>query len=166
MRATRRARSPNLQVAFTHAQQVRSQRSFVLHLRMNGMNRTQSDHACLDLLTLVIWLHAKHERWNQIVLTFYQEADPSCIDLACTPKPWVITSMLYYTIPYHICQCLKLILCNNFEVDVFWESDLNSSNSYSKGAFLLSELTGQTVPFVMRISLLIKAIQLDQSNPQ
>ena len=33
-----------------------------------------------------------------------------------------------------------------------------------KGAFHLSELTGQAIPVVIRISLLIKTIQLDQSN--
>ena len=39
-------------------------------------------------------------------------------------------------------------------------------NNYSKGAFHLSELSGQTLPVVMGISLLIKAIQADQSNPK
>ena len=34
-----------------------------------------------------------------------------------------------------------------------------------QGAFHLSELTGQTIPIVMGISLLIKTIQPDQSNP-
>ena len=36
----------------------------------------------------------------------------------------------------------------------------------SKGAFHLSELTGQTIPVVMRILLLIKTIQPDPSNPK
>ena len=36
----------------------------------------------------------------------------------------------------------------------------------SKGAFHLSELTGQTNPVVMKISLLIKTILPDQSNPK
>ena len=36
----------------------------------------------------------------------------------------------------------------------------------TKGAFHLSELTGKTIPVVMRISLLIKPIQRDQSNPE
>ena len=35
----------------------------------------------------------------------------------------------------------------------------------TKGAFDLSELTGKTTPVVMRILLLIKTIQPDQSNP-
>ena len=35
-----------------------------------------------------------------------------------------------------------------------------------KGAFHLSELTGQTIPVVMRILLLIKTFQLDPSNPK
>ena len=34
----------------------------------------------------------------------------------------------------------------------------------NKDGFHLSELTGQSIPVVMRISLLIKTIQLDQSN--
>ena len=37
---------------------------------------------------------------------------------------------------------------------------------YLKGAFHLSELTGQTIPVVMRISLLIKTIQPDMLNPK
>ena len=42
-----------------------------------------------------------------------------------------------------------------------------TSKSYeSNGAFHLSELTGQTIPVVMRISLLIKSIQPDMSNPK
>ena len=36
----------------------------------------------------------------------------------------------------------------------------------AKGAFHLSELSGQTIPVVLRISLLIKTIQPDQSNPK
>jgi len=36
----------------------------------------------------------------------------------------------------------------------------------SKGAFHLSELTGQTITVAMKISLLIKTIQPDQSNPK
>ena len=35
-----------------------------------------------------------------------------------------------------------------------------------KGAFHLSELTGQTIPVVMRISLLIKTTQPDMLNPK
>ena len=46
LRAARGARSPNLQV-ITHASHVRNQLSFGLPIRMNGMYRTQSDHACL-----------------------------------------------------------------------------------------------------------------------
>ena len=48
-------RSPqsNLQVVITHASHVCSQHSF--GLRMNGMHRTQFDHALLDLLSLKIW---------------------------------------------------------------------------------------------------------------
>ena len=33
-------------------------------------------------------------------------------------------------------------------------------------AFHLPQLTGQTIPVIMRISLLIKAIQPDQSKPK
>ena len=36
----------------------------------------------------------------------------------------------------------------------------------TKGALHLSELTGQAILFVMRILLLIKAIQPDQSKPK
>ena len=36
----------------------------------------------------------------------------------------------------------------------------------TNGAFHLSELTGQTIPVVMRISILIKIFQSDQSNPK
>ena len=36
----------------------------------------------------------------------------------------------------------------------------------TKGAFHLSELTGQDSPVVMKILLIIKAIQPDQSNPK
>ena len=55
LRATRGARNPNLQVVFTHASHASmySQHSFGHPLRMNGMNRTQFDHARLDLLSLL-----------------------------------------------------------------------------------------------------------------
>ena len=36
----------------------------------------------------------------------------------------------------------------------------------SQGFFYLSELTGQTIPVAMIISLLIKPLQPDQSNPK
>ena len=36
----------------------------------------------------------------------------------------------------------------------------------NRGAFDLSELIGQDIPVVMKILLLIKAIQPDQSNPK
>ena len=54
LRATRGACNPNLQVVITHASHVCSQLSFGLPLRMNGIQRTQFDHARLDLLSLVI----------------------------------------------------------------------------------------------------------------
>ena len=38
------------------------------------------------------------------------------------------------------------------------------SSNHIRGAFHLSELTRQTIPVVLRISLLIKTIQPDQSN--
>ena len=44
----------NLQDVIKHASYVCSQHSFGLALRINGMNRTQFDHARLDLLSLVI----------------------------------------------------------------------------------------------------------------
>ena len=52
--ATREAPNPNLQVVITHASHVCSQHSFGLPLRMNGMSKTQFDHARLELLPLVI----------------------------------------------------------------------------------------------------------------
>ena len=55
LRATRGARNPNLQVVITHASHVCSHHSFEFPLKMNGMHRTQFDHARLDLLSLVIW---------------------------------------------------------------------------------------------------------------
>ena len=54
LRATRGARNPKLQVVITHASHVYSQHSFGLQLRMNGTQRTQFDHARLDLLSPVI----------------------------------------------------------------------------------------------------------------
>ena len=54
LQATRGARNPNVQVVITHASLVSNQLSFGLPLRMNGMYRTQFDHARLDLLLLVI----------------------------------------------------------------------------------------------------------------
>ena len=54
LRTTRGAYNPNLQVVITHASHVCSQHSFGLPLKMNEMNRTQFDHAPLDLLPLVI----------------------------------------------------------------------------------------------------------------
>ena len=36
----------------------------------------------------------------------------------------------------------------------------------TKGAFHLSELTGQSIPIVMRIPFLIKTNHPDQSNPK
>ena len=46
--------NPNLQVIITHASRKCSQHSFGLPLRMNGMLKTQFDHARFDLLPLVI----------------------------------------------------------------------------------------------------------------
>ena len=48
---------------------------------------------------------------------------------------------------------------------------INKSGHHIKGfcdlgAFHLSELTSQTIPVVMRISLLIKTLQPDQVNPK
>ena len=54
LREPRGARNPKLQVVITHASHVCSQHSFGLPLRMNGMHRTQFDHARLDFLSLVI----------------------------------------------------------------------------------------------------------------
>ena len=58
LRATRGARNPNVEVVITHASHVCSQLSFGLPLRMNGMHRTQFDHACFDRLSRETY--AKH----------------------------------------------------------------------------------------------------------
>ena len=46
--------------------------------------------------------------------------------------------------------------------DIIWAS--NELMRETKGAFQLSELTGQTIPVLMKISLLIKTIRPDQSD--
>ena len=51
LRATKGARNPNLQVVITHASHVRSQQSFELPLKMNGMHRTQFGQAPFGLST-------------------------------------------------------------------------------------------------------------------
>ena len=43
---------------------------------------------------------------------------------------------------------------------------VNFKSYESNGAFHLSELTCHTIPVAMRISLLIKAIQPDMSDPK
>ena len=45
-------------------------------------------------------------------------------------------------------------------------SNVNLRHKTNKGAFHLSELSGQPISIVMRISLLIKANHPDQSNPK
>ena len=52
---TRGAHNPNLKVAIMHERNVCTQHSIGLLLRMTGMNRMQSDHMCLDLLSYKIW---------------------------------------------------------------------------------------------------------------
>ena len=51
---------------------------------------------------------------------------------------------------------------------LYWQGSQGSCrskrNRKTKGAFHLSELTGQTIPVAMGISLLIKIVQPDQSN--
>ena len=65
-RRRRGARNPNLQVVITHASPVCSQHSFGLPLTMNGMHKTQFDHARLDPLPLVIWsrVFSPSVTWN------------------------------------------------------------------------------------------------------
>ena len=53
LRAIKGARNPYLQVVITNASHVCSQHSFGLLPRMNGMHKTQFDHARFDLLPLV-----------------------------------------------------------------------------------------------------------------
>ena len=66
LRATRGTRNPNLQAVITHASHVCSQYSFGLLLRMNGMHKTQFDHAHFDLIPLIIWSRVfwQSVRWN------------------------------------------------------------------------------------------------------
>ena len=52
---TRGDRNSNLQVAVTHDWHVCSQHTLGLPLKMNGIHRTQSDHALLDLILLTVW---------------------------------------------------------------------------------------------------------------
>ena len=64
-----------------HLSLVCSQHSFGLPLRMNGMLKTQFDHAYFELLPLVIWSRVfwppvmgnlrKAQRWRKSVLTFH-----------------------------------------------------------------------------------------------
>ena len=48
------ARNPTLQVVIPHASHVCSQHLFGLPLKMNGMHKTQYDHARFDVLPLVL----------------------------------------------------------------------------------------------------------------
>ena len=76
--ATRGARNLNLQVVIKHASHVCGQHSFGLPLRMNGMHKTQSDHARFDLLPrnlitrvfnhLSSETYAKAQRWSSSLL--------------------------------------------------------------------------------------------------
>ena len=52
MQATRGARNRNLKIVTTHASHECNQYLFGLPQRMNGMHRTQFDHARLDLLAI------------------------------------------------------------------------------------------------------------------
>ena len=54
LRATRGTRNPNVQVVSMHESPVCCQHSYGLPIRINGMQRTQLDHARLDLLSHVI----------------------------------------------------------------------------------------------------------------
>ena len=64
--ATRGAHNPNLQVVIMHALHVCGQHSFGLPLRMNGMHKTQFDHARFDFLPRVIWsrMFQPSVKWN------------------------------------------------------------------------------------------------------
>ena len=89
LRATRGARNLNLLAIFTHASPVCCQHLFGLPLRMNGMHWTQFDHACFDLLPLVIWSRVfwlsvtwnlrKAQLWNKSVLTFVRCRPHLCL---------------------------------------------------------------------------------------
>ena len=101
LRATRGARNPNLLAVFTHASHVCCQHLFGLPLRTNGMHWTQFDHACFDLLPLVIWSRVfwlsvtwnlrKAQLWNKSVLTFGR----------CRPQLCLILVNLFICLFYH-----------------------------------------------------------------
>ena len=89
LQATRGDRNPNLQFVITHASHVCSQHSFELPLRMYGMHRTQSDHACFDQLS--------HE-------TYAKHSDrPKRFDLrSLSPalcNVWLLLVILYFSLP-------------------------------------------------------------------
>ena len=66
LRAALVTRNPSLQAVISHALHVCSQHSFGLPLRMNGMHKTQFDHAHFDLLPRVIWSRVfwPSVKWN------------------------------------------------------------------------------------------------------
>ena len=78
----------------------------------------------------------------------------------------------YIMIDLVIIKCLEQCDCFIGSLVLFCFFTLNVACisegvcGYSKGAFHLSELTGQKLAVVMGISFFIKTIQTDQSNPK
>ena len=77
----------------------------------------------------------------------------------------------YSHIEHEVCRILKLFVKSLLSIN-FLQSTLSRKDTFgtgimcpSEGAFYLSELTSQTIGLVVRISLLSKTIQPDQSNP-
>ena len=76
LRVSRGARNANLQFGITHASHVCSQHSFGLPLIVNGVHKTQFDHARFYFLSLVIcsrvfwpsvtWNLRKAQRWSKV----------------------------------------------------------------------------------------------------
>ena len=72
------------------------------------------------------------------------------------------------------CPCLAIDLVAPYFTNEKWGNTcgpftfmaMRMTNTTSKGALHLSELTGQTILVTMIISLLIKTLQPDQSNPK
>ena len=96
------ASNPNLHVAITHARHVCSQHSFGFPLLiMNGMHRTQSDHAR--------FVHLSHEEQER--LTF---------DLAHTPYPMVVTSTkITFIVNFWDCVFLNPYMSQHWPTSIF-----------------------------------------------
>ena len=110
-----RVRNPNLQVVITHASRVCDQHSFGFPLRMNGMHRTQFDHARFDLLPLVIWSLVFSPSVTCATCATHSvgaKAFGPSIVVARTPYPLVITSLFNLPLTHikHLDQLIDKLL--------------------------------------------------------